>query len=308
MLFFGGAETCFAKKKTEKAKKTTISETQSRIIAINYYGMGLAELERNNYDKAISYFEKSIKLDPDLYQAYNSLGKAYGSADRPDDAIKTLNKAISIKPDNDIAHVNLAVVYHKMRDIEKAIQECETATIINSSSISAHSVLGMLYSVISDDSKAIQQFKAAVELGDKLKKSGVTSVLNETAYFQNCFFLGQLYYKNGNFSEAIILLEKAKEGHFTDPNLYSLLGNSYIKTGNNELAIENFKYGLNFAPDEPSFLYNIACAYARKGDKPESIKWLEKAIVRYPAFKNSAKSDPDFVNIKDSEEFKKLVQ
>jgi len=308
VFVFGAADICFAKEKETKNSKTTSSETQSRMMATSYYGMGLAALKNNNYKKAISYLEEAVKLNLNFYQAYNNLGKAYGFAGRFDDAIKTLNHSIKIKPGNDTAYVNLAVVYHKMRDVEKAIQACETATIINSSSISAHSILGVLYLIVSDETKAMQELNTSIELSDNYIKSGFASMIEGVGYFENCYMLGQLYSKKENYPQAILMFEKAKEGYFADPTFYSLLGNAYIKTGDYDLAIENFKYGINFAPDEPSFAYNIACAYAKKGDKKESFKWLEKAIIKYPIYKDSAKTDPDFQNIRNLEEFKKLTQ
>ena len=309
IMFFFSGENCFAAKKIEEnPKKITLSETQAVMMAASYYGMGTAALKNNNNEKAILYLEQAIKLNPDFYQAYNVLGKTYGLVGRFDDAIKTLKRSMEIRSGNDTAYVNLAVVYHKMRDIEKAIQACETATIINSSSISAHSILGILYLITSDETKAMQELNISINLSDNFVKSGFGSMVEGTGYFENCYMLGQLYSKKEDFARAIEMFEKAKDGYFADPNFYSLLGNAYIKTGDYDLAIENFKYGINFAPDEPSFAYNIACAYAKKGDKTESLKWLERAIKKYPIYKDSAKTDPDFQNIKDLEEFKKLTQ
>ena len=62
------------------------------------------------------------------------------------------------------------------------------------------------------------------------------------------------------------------------------------------------------APAEPSYLYNIACAYAMKKNTKLSVKWLKKAIDKHPEYKKEAQEDPNFGPIKNTSEFKKAIK
>ena len=53
--------------------------------------------------------------------------------------------------------------------------------------------------------------------------------------------------------------------------------------------------------------YNKACAYSLKGDKQNALKNLSKAIALDAKYKEDAKSDANFKNLWDDEDFKRIV-
>jgi len=53
--------------------------------------------------------------------------------------------------------------------------------------------------------------------------------------------------------------------------------------------------------------YNKACSYSRKGDKENALKNLSKAVDLDAKSKEKAKSDADFKNLWDDEDFKRIV-
>jgi WD40 repeat protein len=70
--------------------------------------------------------------------------------------------------------------------------------------------------------------------------------------------------------------------------------------------LENMKQALNLRPEHPTLMYNLAGAYALNGSKSEAIGWLGKVAAMgliYPAAE-----DEDFASIKDSQEFKSVLQ
>jgi len=59
--------------------------------------------------------------------------------------------------------------------------------------------------------------------------------------------------------------------------------------------------------NNPSVMYNTACAYARLGQKEKALEWLDKAINNQtPLFVNLA-SDPDLATIRDEPKFKDFL-
>lgn len=83
--------------------------------------LGAIYLDKKNFSKAISQFEKSANLQPnELRLKYNSLGLAYIKIGSFDKAEKVLNIAIQIKPDDKFAHNNLGFVYLRLRKYKEA--------------------------------------------------------------------------------------------------------------------------------------------------------------------------------------------
>ena len=70
-------------------------------------------------------------------------------------------------------------------------------------------------------------------------------------------------------------------------------------------AINLYKKALKIKPDHATVTYNVACCYALMDEKDEAIRWLEKTI-ELGTYKFD--DDPDFENIKETEEFKKLLE
>ena len=53
--------------------------------------------------------------------------------------------------------------------------------------------------------------------------------------------------------------------------------------------------------------YNLACLHSLLGDKNESLAWLEKSLLHNRKNREDIEKDDDFANIKDTSEFKALL-
>lgn len=73
-----------------------------------YYNEGYIHLiMTEQLDSAIYYFEKSVELDPNYFQAYNNMGLAYEKLGDFENARLNYTKAIEINPDFQLAKDNL---------------------------------------------------------------------------------------------------------------------------------------------------------------------------------------------------------
>jgi O-antigen ligase/Flp pilus assembly protein TadD len=70
---------------------------------------------------ALKEWQKTIELDPQWVQAYNSLGLLYQKLGDANSAISSLMTAVDIEPDYASAHNNLGNVYLSKGEIDKAI-------------------------------------------------------------------------------------------------------------------------------------------------------------------------------------------
>ncbi len=96
---------------------------------LNLYGVILFELKK--YDKAILQLKKSIEINPNYYQGYNSLGNIFFKKNDFKEALEAYEKAIKLKFDYFETYHNTGNVYLKLGQIDKALKNYNLATKFN---------------------------------------------------------------------------------------------------------------------------------------------------------------------------------
>ncbi|MCX6257540.1 MAG: hypothetical protein NTW49_06570 [Bacteroidia bacterium] len=83
--------------------------------------------EKQDFQKAIFYLDKSISLNPSNGEAYNDLGMAWGMSGNLQKALENFQKAIGYKPNDKQFNYNLAITYQRLGDPQKAAYYFERA-------------------------------------------------------------------------------------------------------------------------------------------------------------------------------------
>tara|TARA_B100000963_G_scaffold355683_1_gene374382 strand:+ start:2141 stop:4120 length:1980 start_codon:yes stop_codon:yes gene_type:complete len=96
---------------------------------LNLFGVILYELKK--YDQAVIQIKKSIEINPNYYQGYNSLGNILFKKNDFDEALKAYQKAIDLKFDYHETYHNIGNVYLKLKQIDKAIENYNLALKFN---------------------------------------------------------------------------------------------------------------------------------------------------------------------------------
>lgn len=128
------------------------------------------------------------------------------------------------------------------------------------------------------------------------------------AWFVHMYYeLGRYHFSKSDYTKTLEWMIRASSRYQNEPSLHGFLGVSYIQTGEYKKAVKHLEVQYEQDKDDPSPLYNIACAYALQGKSKKAISWLAQAIEANEDFRNSARSDKDFDNIRKSRGFIKLV-
>jgi hypothetical protein len=161
-----------ARLKSGKEQRLTVWEEgrtkEWRASAEGIYSTGLSFLWREDYKKALSYFEEAIKKNPRYAEAYFQSGYCYGELGRYPEAIEAFKQAIRIKPNYAEAHNELGISYGKLGRWTEAIEAFKQAIRIKPDLAKAHNNLGWAYWVVGDKGSALNEYKILKTLDDDL--------------------------------------------------------------------------------------------------------------------------------------------
>lgn len=98
-------------------------QNQDRIQASTYYELGKAELEKEQYQEAINYFDISIKLNPKDLHAYYRRGIAKFELDMYQEAIADYDRAMQLNPEIIYIRLERALAKYDYQDYKGAIDD-----------------------------------------------------------------------------------------------------------------------------------------------------------------------------------------
>ena len=89
-------------------------------VSILYNILGVSQSSRKMFKEAIVNFERAIKLNPKLIDAYNNLRIALKNCGELLKSLDVFKNALRINPDHHLSNFNLGDLYAQFNEIEKA--------------------------------------------------------------------------------------------------------------------------------------------------------------------------------------------
>jgi tetratricopeptide (TPR) repeat protein len=133
----------------------------------------------------------------------------------------------------------------------------------STAAINAYDYMAKSYLKLGDNRSAISTYK----------KSIVASSSNDAAYTS----LGNIYYSQKDYANAVKSYEQAAKFNPSSVNLYSL-GQGYMANGQYSNAMRSFNQVRQMAPDQPYGNFGMGQVYAKQGQYSEAIASFQKAI------------------------------
>jgi tetratricopeptide (TPR) repeat protein len=173
-------------------------------------------------------------------------------------------RALKINPKLANANVNLIITYAKLGQVEKAEKRYRLAVEINPNLAEAHYNFGVLLTKQARYKEAASAFQRSIEINP--------------FYAEAHYNYGALIEREGRLPEAA---EHYRAAIANKPNLRAAhfnLGRILIHQGKIAEAIDHFQNTLTPEDeDTPRFMYALAAAYARNGDREHAIQYAREA-------------------------------
>ncbi len=246
------------------------AETQKnkRSSAERLYSQGLALLSRDDYARALPYFEKAVEADPNYAEAWYQAGYCLGVLGRHTEALKSSRQAARLRPEWAEAYVNIGASSYALSQYKEAADAYRVAIRLDESNPDTQYSLGLTLNRLGRPDEEILSYKRAIAI-----KPDHTSSIER---------LGLALFNQKRYADASAAFEQLKT-YRPDARTFNYLGESYLESGKPTEAVEAFNAALGYNPDLEKARYNLGRAYLKLGDR-------DSAQMQYEILKN-ARSD-----------------
>lgn len=125
---------------------------------------GWAAQHREEFQAAISHYDKAIELHPQLTHAYVQRGDAYLENGQLAEGIRDYTQALALDPKLTDVYINRGLAYCDNGDFDAAILDFESALELGSGIVEAYHGLGIAFGEKGDYHRAIQNLRTALAL------------------------------------------------------------------------------------------------------------------------------------------------
>jgi len=195
--------------------------------AESFFRLGLVAKDRQAWEDAARYFERSLSEDPENSSIWTQLGDVLVKCDKMKDAAGAYEKAIEFDRDDFNSLLNLAVLYGVEGRPKEAVELLEHAVALRPESSLAHLNLALVQDGLGDFAAAQVHYLRAIEEGSS----------NPEAHFR----VAILYSKQGRREEALEHLSIAFEKNAVE---YVPMVMDELKNVNSDL--DNIRYTAKF--------------------------------------------------------------
>ena len=236
-----------------------------RTSAERLYSQGLAQMSRDDYVRAVPYFERAVEADPNYAEAWYQAGFCYGVLGRHAEALKASRAAARLRPEWAATYINIGASSYALGQYKDAVEAYRQAVRLDEDNADTQYSLGLTFGKMNRGDEEILAYRRAIAI----KPDHANSIEK----------LGLALYKQKRYADAAIIFDQLKT-YKPDAKTYNYLGESYLESGKPDESIEALNSALGHNPDFDKARYNLGRAYIKQGNR-------DLAQVQYEILKNS---------------------
>jgi tetratricopeptide (TPR) repeat protein len=265
------AERILGLKVSELQTVSTLAATtqkNKRATAESLYAQGVVHLSRDDYARALPFFEKAVETDGTYAEAWYQAGFCYGILGRHSDALKASKQAAKLRPEWAETYVNIGASSYALQQYKDAADAYKQAIRLDDSRADTQYALGLSLEKLGRGDEEALAYKRALALNP-----GHAGAIEK---------LGLAYMKQKRWNEAYAAFDQLKI-YKPEAKTYNYIGETLFELGKTEDASEAFNTAVNYNPDLEKARYNLGRAYVKHGK-------TDMAQVQYEILK-AARSD-----------------
>lgn len=209
---------------------------------------------KNNYEKAISYCEKSIKLNPNMLPAHLLLGEIYSCKFDYESTVKSFENAEKLELTSPLLYVTWANALANMGYFEEAKQQCQTALLKDFNDFDAQALMALCCAETKDfekmhdfikyiEEKNIQDI--AIDEAKGLFELACDNIDNAITIFKNALVQHPErilnYYRLAKCYEKLNNVDMTKDSYDKLLNHYNNFANGYLDYAKYLIKIDDYK-------------------------------------------------------------------
>lgn len=242
---------------------TAETQKSKRSAAERFYSQGVAQLSRDDYARALQFFERATELDSNYPEAWYQAGFCYGILNRHQDALKASRQAARLRPEWAEAYVNIGASSYALGQFKDAVDAYRQALRIEDNPDTQYA-LGLSLGRLNRTEEEILAYRRTIT-----SKPDHANALER---------LGAAYFKTKRYAESAATYDQLKT-YKPDAKTYNALGESYLELNKPDDGLQAFNSALGFDPEFDKARFNLGRTYLKLGN-------TEMARVQYEILKN----------------------
>ncbi len=254
-----------------------------------YNGMGLAAVDKQQYEKGAALLRKALQLDPASIEASTHLANALMNLGKLEEVVAVLETAVEYNPRSMPSFVLLGQAYLQLKQYQKAKQSFQAAAEITPDYKNTYYGLARACAKLGQEAEAREYREKYKKLGaEDLKQridggkafDDLLSVRRSVA--QTHTDAGRIHARQGNLRIAERLWQRAAD---LDPNSTLCrmeLASLYERNGQEREALEVCEQLREIDPENADYCLNVGLLSARLGRFDAALSAITRAIELDP--------------------------
>ena len=168
--------------------------------AFGHLLLGNAARQANDHRRAVKAFERAVKLDPNMAEAYCNMGGSLIDINDIAAAFTVLNRAVELAPNDGAVHANFGICLYRMGHVGRAADHLRHAVALNPEISIAWTILGSLELDFGRPDQAIVAYR------EGLKRVSQPGTASQVMYHMSLGFI-----QKSERVPAVALLKQALE-------------------------------------------------------------------------------------------------
>jgi len=252
--------------------------------------LGIACINIKDFSKAKNYLENALRINPSSSDTYNNLGNVSLSLNQKDQALTYYNKALSINSSSEVLF-NRAKLFYELNYINEAIEDLKKINESDPVFISSCQLLAKIFCILEKNIEAY-------ELLESLVRKNPSNIQIKTEFIDLCIKLEKYEYID---REIKLLIQDGhkQEALFLEANLA-------FKKNDFKKSKKLYEKYISICPENIPALNNLSLINKELGDKNAVLDTIEKIFKIDPknSYANFSKSLIDLYDLKFYEGWK----